>query len=815
MSSRAWWPDVLIGGAGDDTYLLRTFPCSPSGGIAGRGGLRHLVEAADEGMDTVLVGHVAGSLLDHTHYTLPDNVENGRVLGFLGFILPPNAFDPFDLTGNELNNELTGNDAANTLVGLDGSDTLDGGGGLDQLIGGAGNDIYILGDITSPGSTACSSARCYDGVVEDAGGGTGHGEGQAASPGSCSIIRTTRFPTMWRMAWSRAPSAFDLTGNDLDNQLNGNRDANVLAGGGGGDALYGSDGLDTLIGGADDDTYWLTDVSRLDGPFFGEVYDTVVEAAGEGIDWIEIGPVEGLLFDHTRYTLPENVENARLHGDDPFDVTGNGLENRLIGSDGINTLSGLDGRDTLEGGDGLDTLIGGAGDDTYVLNDVSRVGGLFIGEVYDSVIEDVDGGTDLVQVGRAAGSLFDITRYVLPDNVENGRVDGIEAFDLTGNELSNRLEGNGAVNTLDGAGGRDFLFGNAGDDVVRGGGGNDFLAGGFNSRIEATGFDGNDIVYGDAGDDLIMVLWGNDTVHGGDDKDTLSFADVNGDLSLDLSAGSVSYGDGGIIRDELGNTVGGFAGQYTVTWDGIENVIGGAGSDVIGGDGNGNRLDGGLGADTAAFRGARSQYTITMLANGDIQVADGVAGRDGTDMLANFETLRFSDGDVAVSSLQAIIGTPGKDRLVGDGGANHILGLAGDDDPDRQRRRGHPRWRRGHRHRGLFGLVGRRHHEPRDRHRPGRRCRGRHPDQHRARGRQRIRRHVPGRQPTAATSSPATATTRMIGGSWFDWLEGGNGNDTFIGTGGHMVMFGGDGDDTHDRQPRQLATISTAASATT
>ncbi len=132
--------DVLIGGADNDAYLLHDVSRFSAGGMLVGEGYDTVVEAAGEGADTVVVGHVAGSLLDHTHYTLPDNVENGRVLGFLGFILPPNAFDPFDLTGNELDNELTGNDAANTLVGLDGIDTLDGRGGLDTLIGGAGND---------------------------------------------------------------------------------------------------------------------------------------------------------------------------------------------------------------------------------------------------------------------------------------------------------------------------------------------------------------------------------------------------------------------------------------------------------------------------------------------------------------------------------------------------------------------------------------------------------------------------------------------------------------------------------------------------
>ena len=70
------------------------------------------------------------------------------------------------------------------------------------------------------------------------------------------------------------------------------------------------------------------------------------------------------------------------------------------------------------------------------------------------------------------------------------------------------------------------------------------------------------------------------------------------DLTLDLAAGKATYVDGGTLYDASGNPVGGFAGLYTVTWDGIENLTGGSGKDVITGDNNDNILDGGSGDDT-------------------------------------------------------------------------------------------------------------------------------------------------------------------------------------------------------------------------
>ena len=55
----------------------------------------------------------------------------------------------------------------------------------------------------------------------------------------------------------------------------------------------------------------------------------------------------------------------------------------------------------------------------------------------------------------------------------------------------------------------------------------------------------------------------------------------------------------------------------------------------------------------------------------------------------------------------------------------------------------------------------------------------------------------------------------MIGGSWYDWFEGGDGDDIITGTGGHTVMFGGDDDDTMTGSLDNSNYSITAASATT
>lgn len=75
--------------------------------------------------------------------------------------------------------------------------------------------------------------------------------------------------------------------------------------------------------------------------------DTIIEAAGEGIDTVITAMVG--------YTLAANVENLVHTGSANFAGFGNALDNILTGSSARDTLAGKGGNDTLIGGDGLDT----------------------------------------------------------------------------------------------------------------------------------------------------------------------------------------------------------------------------------------------------------------------------------------------------------------------------------------------------------------------------------------------------------------------------------------------------------------------------
>jgi Ca2+-binding RTX toxin-like protein len=100
--------DRMEGGAGNDTYYVDN--------IGDR-----VIELAGEGTDLVWAS---------IDFTLPDHVEEGRVLGSSGRAL----------TGNALANELVGGKGADVLHGLAGDDYLLGGSGDDQLFGGDGAD---------------------------------------------------------------------------------------------------------------------------------------------------------------------------------------------------------------------------------------------------------------------------------------------------------------------------------------------------------------------------------------------------------------------------------------------------------------------------------------------------------------------------------------------------------------------------------------------------------------------------------------------------------------------------------------------------
>jgi Ca2+-binding RTX toxin-like protein len=337
--------DTLDGGSGNDSYVIDD---------AGD----RLIETDGNGTDLVQ-NSVSFSIAGQY-------VENMTLTGSADI----------DGTGNGVDNVLTGNSGNNRLGGGGGADTLRGGGGLDTLDGGAGAaDIADYRDksasvvVTLNG--ASSATVNVGGIAEDtvknienvyggsgddtligdnlnntfrAGGGDNTLDGgdgidtadysyvghqdirvtlNGSGDGTVTIDILSEDDTLRNIENVRTGLGFDtLTGDALDNLLDG-----------GGNA-------DTMQGGAGNDTY------VVDGG------DTIVEAAGEGTDTVQSSTQS--------IALAEELENVTLTGSANISGSGNGGDNLLIGSSGNNNLNG---------GSGADTMQGGAGNDTYVVDD--------------------------------------------------------------------------------------------------------------------------------------------------------------------------------------------------------------------------------------------------------------------------------------------------------------------------------------------------------------------------------------------------------------------------------------------------------------
>lgn len=450
-------------------------------------------------------------------------------------------------------------------------------------------------------------------------------------------------------------------GTVLNDELRGRGGVDQMHGGTGNDMIDGGAGADEMHGGAGDDTYYVDNVS-----------DRIIEEPGlaGGNDTVVILANEVVKTARASYTLNDNVEHAIVEGNISFDVIGNASDNGILGNDqanhllgygGADRLYGMGGKDTLDGGLGADELHGDAGDDTLVATYEKTP---FFVDIYD-------GGADIDTVDFRS-----FTKAIWVDLMANGRevwtkdtaslttgtwraVADLNAIEnVLGGERADEIFGDNGINGLGGMGGNDKIYGRGGNDLIHGGEGADELFGGFQSRAYATTFDGDDTIFGAGGDDTITVLWGNDQVHGEAGIDTLAFTDVTANLTLNLASGRASYSEGGTYYDAALNPVGGFAGIYTVTWDGIENLTGGGGGDDITGDGGKNVLVGGLGGDTlhggekndTLFGGFRSRAETTGFDGDDEIFGDGGAdtitvlfGNDKVHGGAGSDTLSFAE----------------------------------------------------------------------------------------------------------------------------------------------------------------------------
>jgi Ca2+-binding RTX toxin-like protein len=510
-------------------------------------------------------------------------------------------------TGNALNNTITGNGAINTLTGAAGNDVLNGGAGADVMWGGSGNDTYYVDNASDVTNEAVSSTN-----TADAGG---------LDLVSSSVTRI--LGSYLENLTLTGTAAINGTGNALNNTITGNGAINTLTGAAGNDVLNGGAGADVMWGGSGNDTYYVDNASDVTN----EAVSSTNTADAGGLD---------LVSSSVTRILGSYLENLTLTGTAAINGTGNALNNTITGNGAINTLTGAAGNDVLNGGAGADVMWGGSGNDTYYVDNASDV----TNEAVSSTNTADAGGLDLVSssVTRTLGSYL-----------ENLTLTGTAAINGTGNALNNTITGNGAINTLTGAAGNDVLNGGAGADVMWGG-------------------SGNDTYYVDNASDVT-----NEAVS------STNTADAGG---LDLVSSSVTRTLGSYLENlTLTGTAAingtGNALNNTITGNGAINTLtGAAGNDVLNGGAGADVMWGGSGNDTYYVDNASD---VTNEAVSSTNTAD--AG--GLDLVSSSVTRTLGSylENLTLTGTAAINGTGNalNNTITGNGAINTLTGAAGND----------------------------------------------------------------------------------------------------------------------------------------
>lgn len=452
-----------------------------------------------------------------------------------------------------------------------------------------------------------------------------------ARPGSDGIARITLTEDHGDARVSGTYGTDSLTGNSYANDIFGYEGNDTLDGGG---------GADTLAGGSGNDVYFIDDPG-----------DVVVETSGYD-----------RVFGSLSFTIPLGVEWAALLGSDDLRLYGRTGNDVLLGNSGANLIVGGAGNDSLNGAGGADTLMGGVGDDTLALVSGAGVVGLAYGGSGNDIYHIQSASDRIVEyAGEGIDTLRSWVSITLPDHVEAIELMGT-ARDATGNDAANTLSGNGLDNILLGLGGNDRLLGGAGADQLDGGDGDDLLDGGSGADT-LMGGTGNDVLVVDDARDVVIEAanGGRDTI---ESWITLSVMPEIEVLRLCGTAAISGYGN------DLNNIIeGNMAGNY---------LSGGAGIDVLYGQGGNDTLDGGLGGDVL-YGGAGSDTYIVDDA-GDRIYEGATPGIDWVRSTITYWLPAFVENLSLHGSAPLLgIGNDLGNVLVGNLGRNGLIGLGGND----------------------------------------------------------------------------------------------------------------------------------------
>ncbi|OPK02803.1 S8 family serine peptidase [Pseudomonas veronii] len=418
-------------------------------------------------------------------------------------------------------------------------------------------------------------------------------------------------------------------------------------------------------------------------------------------------------------------------GDGNDTLTGNALDNVLVGGRGNDTLNGGAGSDRLEGGQGNDSLTGGLAEDLFIVRrevgstdtitdfnsasgiekivlvgftDVPDFTAVTLTQVGTQVRINLGQGQTLLVNNTTVAALSEqnftfittphfleeyVARWVNPrrtagtagaDNLLLPGGADLSAFGMGGDDLISAISPN---DLLDGGDGNDQLLGDEagytpypGTDWIEGGAGNDFLDGG----------DGDDMLVGGSGLDSIYGQGGNDYLIGGSGDDYLDGGVGDDIVTLDGDAGMID----GANYAFLGNRVGGVGGDiFRVLTNGGAQAGHGSSGAQIGAynlivDFNPNQA--GEQIDLSAFSWVDSfndlafeDWSVGSVSMVTISSVQGTTGAYVTLHGISSSQLRTDHFIYAKGLAGSIEGTVGNDTLTGNAGANTIDGLAGAD----------------------------------------------------------------------------------------------------------------------------------------
>lgn len=689
------------------------------------------------------------------------------------------------ITGFAGDDTLWGGYGDTTIFGL-GDDTIYGGAGTNVLVGGMGNDTYLVdGTETANKITENADTDEYTYGTDTIKLITNNGafsssvdwtkvntagtlNGLASYTVSLKDAANVEIIDGSLITGDSTHLATNLTliGNDLKggNKITGGSGNDTITGGAEADLLYGGDGNDTITGGKSgsegavntlnggngDDTYTIAlddeesikdnawkveEKTNADGSKTIEASIPKLLTAFSDSDGIDTIVLTGKSSYDQKYqemfdlTLPNEIDNldaSAIAKDLSLNITGNSLDNYIIGGTGYDYISTGDGDDTIEDyayyiKDGVFYYCGNEIDAGEGNNKV-KTG--FWGDTITSgsghdVIYDL-GGDNIIDAGDGDNR---VTTGEGHDTITTGTGDDY-IISGSGNDIINC--GTGTNTIIGGAGNDTYIINSTNDEVQEeANAGNDTLK--LNSVSTMTSLDLanyenfenldgslsslNLTLTGNSADNILTTGTGNNSLIGGAGNDTYMISGKETSVTITETSGTDTIG---LTADKYGRfknldsfslSLGGYASienidgsaingvdttdhsippkspnptKLTLTGNALDNKItGGAGNDTINGAAGLNTLIGGNGNDIYIINSASEKVTETSTGGNDTLQLNNASGITSIS-LVNYSNVENIDGSAMTSTL-TLTGSALDNTLIGGSGSNTLVGGAGND----------------------------------------------------------------------------------------------------------------------------------------